>query len=319
MAIDFSCFLHHLFTLNFYFSLMSNIQVQAHQQRLLRAGFRCVLFTEVDEIVVADPAVWGNRSNLKGFMQEFAHDSTKIYARPSGRTLSHSISGDQAEPPLNWASPLLAQRRWWAHSAKYSKPLFTKVPLKYIPGFHHARPFTAPDTEKERVRLQRYLSNLSDTTAEVRTAAVAVDHGIAVNSKVHSTRLANSSTGNASALYGAVTTHPRMTPRRSLVEVQRLATGPVIPVLDDVVLIHLHGADFDYCMARESAKHDKAMAKHGNFTAMHVAEIKQHLSAAYTTKYEENKRAGKLCTHQLEAPPGTPVVDIPEYWRSAVV
>jgi len=307
---------HHMLTLFYPVGLRAMTQVQAHQQRLLRDGFRCVLFTEVDEIVVADPTLWGNRGNLQGFMKAFARDSRQIYARPSGRTLSHSLIGDQAEPPLNWTLPLLAQRLWWAHSAKYSKPLLTKVPLKYIPGFHLARPFTAPSADRGSPG-PHHTSDFPEDGSDASSAGTA-DPIVATNSVASSAHVTGR-TARPPAVPRADSTHDSAAFRRDLMEVQRLTTGPAIPILDDVVLIHLHGADFAYCMARETAKHAKAMAKHGNLTAMHVAEMKLHLSAAYTTKYEENKRTGKLCTHQLETPPGAPVLEIPEKWRSAVV
>jgi hypothetical protein len=90
-------------------------------------------------------------------------------------------------------------------------------------------------------------------------------------------------------------------------------------MLGELVLIHLHGADYSYCLAREAGKHAKAMAGGGSPTAMHAAEMKKHLSAAYTTKFAENKRKGWLCTQKLETPPGTPVVEIPANWRNATI
>ena len=41
------------------------------------------------------------------------------------------------EAPMNWNKPILAQRRYWLPVGKYSKPLLTKIPLRYRPGFHN--------------------------------------------------------------------------------------------------------------------------------------------------------------------------------------
>ena len=40
------------------------------------------------------------------------------------------------EKPLNWNESILAQRSYFAWDRVYNKPLLTKVPLAYRPGFH---------------------------------------------------------------------------------------------------------------------------------------------------------------------------------------
>jgi hypothetical protein len=38
---------------------------------------------------------------------------------------------------MEWNKSILSQRKYWASMGKYSKPLLTKVPLRYRPGFHN--------------------------------------------------------------------------------------------------------------------------------------------------------------------------------------
>lgn len=41
------------------------------------------------------------------------------------------------EPPLNWSDNILRQRSYYAENSPYNKPLITKLPLYYRPGFHN--------------------------------------------------------------------------------------------------------------------------------------------------------------------------------------
>lgn len=103
----------------------------------------------------------------------------------------------------------------------------------------------------------------------------------------------------------------------------------ISPTSAGLSLIHLHGADYATCMAREALKHAKAMGLHNSSakgvldsahntitatTAMHESERKKHLSAAYTTDYERNIVRGWLCTHRLESPAGVEVTEMPRKW-----
>ena len=112
-----------------------NRQVELHQQRLLRYGYKCVLFVEVDEIVAPHPELFpfGLQEYFKYFL------TTKFVGR---RPLAYHISenNDTALGPmesgLNWTQSILAQRTVWHRDIWFDKPLLTKEPLQYGPGFH---------------------------------------------------------------------------------------------------------------------------------------------------------------------------------------
>jgi len=93
-----------------------------------------------------------------------------------------------------------------------------------------------------------------------------------------------------------------------------LAMGPGIPLRADVAYVHLHGADRATCLLREASKHAKASS---GAAAMHEAERRKHLSAAYTTDYAANLKKGLLCDFRLEASPGTDATLVPPRWAAA--
>ena len=49
------------------------------------------------------------------------------------------------EPPIDWKKPILKQRRYYALDPRYNKPLLSKVPLTYRPGFHKTYEFKLND------------------------------------------------------------------------------------------------------------------------------------------------------------------------------
>ena len=84
--------------------------MEARQQRLLQdQGFACVLFAEVDEMVVPDPLQWP--LGLGPFLRAFRDDRAAIYLRPQGYTVAHDLGGDRAEPPLDWNKRILVSFR----------------------------------------------------------------------------------------------------------------------------------------------------------------------------------------------------------------
>ena len=238
-------------------------QVQKHQQMLLKAGYKCVVFTEADEMIVANSTRHQN-GGLGEYLRKFAYASSYIYVRPVGVTISHEMIGQRAEAAMDWSKDVLSQRNWWAPSPMFSKPLITKVPLKYIPGFHKARPFQ---------------SNLTRVGQGATAAFFATTVG------------ARSS---------------RQKPKRGS-SLPRIADGPEIALADgDLVMVHLHGADVDYCMQREELKARSASA------SMHAMEKKQRLGAHFVN-FERIKENGLMCTSKLET--RIPVEAIPKEWK----
>jgi len=96
-------------------------------QYLLDNGYKYVLFTEIDEIVVPDPDKYP--LGLTEYINRFRG--------VAGRTYGFNLIHDPAkEPPIDLNQPILAQRSYWLHIPDYSKPLLTSVALHWIAGFH---------------------------------------------------------------------------------------------------------------------------------------------------------------------------------------
>jgi hypothetical protein len=101
--------------------------VQALQHELLER-YDVVLVTDVDEIVAADPD-WGT---LGDYIDQF----DVPFVCTQGYELVH-MKGQ--EPPLDWDSPILGQRRHWFRNYAYDKPILATEPLVWFPGFHALR------------------------------------------------------------------------------------------------------------------------------------------------------------------------------------
>ena len=118
-----------------------NRRVELHQQRLFRYGYKCVLFTEVDEIIVADPDVYPG--GLREYFTKFYENSTLLTVRTSNRIMVHvseppvnKADDSLIEPILNWSKPILSQRSYWLQNRFFNKPLLSKQHLQWTPGFH---------------------------------------------------------------------------------------------------------------------------------------------------------------------------------------
>ena len=111
--------------------------IRSQVDLLLRAGYSSVLFTDVDELVAANPIFYPQ--GLRGFLDLFVKSKNE-YFRFSGYELCHVAYGNGSietqEPPLNWSRSILAQRGYYIRDGKYDKPLLVKVPVSWKPGFH---------------------------------------------------------------------------------------------------------------------------------------------------------------------------------------
>ncbi len=99
-------------------------------QRLLLESYDLVLFTEVDEIVAADPALFPG--GLREYVAAFPVDLE--YRRCEG----WEVIQQPGERPIDWSVPILGQRTHGAPSRPYSKPLLSRIPLEWHKGFHGA-------------------------------------------------------------------------------------------------------------------------------------------------------------------------------------
>lgn len=92
---------------------------------LLRS-FDAVVHSDVDELVLADPA---QHSDLVSF----ARDCPEAVVTAAGLDLQHLVG---REHPLDPARPLGDQRRWVRFSESMCKPAFVRRPVRWQPGFH---------------------------------------------------------------------------------------------------------------------------------------------------------------------------------------
>ncbi len=100
---------------------------QKMQARLLEA-YDFVLFTDVDEIIIPNPRKY---RDLRDYIEKFSGD----YVACTGYGLFHARN---EEPPLDLERPILSQRRYWYPDCYYNKPLLSRKPLQWAPGFHTA-------------------------------------------------------------------------------------------------------------------------------------------------------------------------------------
>lgn len=114
-----------------------NRQVEMHQQRLFRAGYKCVLFAESDEMIIANPELFSG--GLKQYLAAFLADDARKFSRVVGYEIAHLSEGDGAEPVIDWSKSILSQRNFALRMVHFDKPLLSKVPLRFVPGHHHAK------------------------------------------------------------------------------------------------------------------------------------------------------------------------------------
>jgi hypothetical protein len=116
--------------------------VNLYQGRYLRAGFKCVFFSDTDEIVFVNPVKYPN--GLHQYFEAFAKNTSRLNHRVASIELGHMNFGNGSietrEPPFNFSDPyIFRQRTYYTEHPQflYNKPLLTKVPILYRPGFHH--------------------------------------------------------------------------------------------------------------------------------------------------------------------------------------
>lgn len=116
-------------------------------QRFLLQSYERVLFVEVDEVVVPEPAFYSD-------LADYIARCRVPLARCTGFEVVHYRD---EEPAIRLDAPLLAQRHYWHASELYSKPLLASEPVTWVRGFHEAtsHPGVAPDPHLFLVHLHR--------------------------------------------------------------------------------------------------------------------------------------------------------------------
>src|SRR5262249_49363829 len=110
--------------------------INSLQQGLLRY-YDIVIYTDCDELLVADPRT---SPNLEAHLTQrrFPH------AKPVGVNVLQIVDLDQ---PLDYSQPLLRQRRYGQFHSALCKPVITRVPLTWEPGFHSCDQRVAVDED----------------------------------------------------------------------------------------------------------------------------------------------------------------------------
>jgi hypothetical protein len=102
-----------------------HVETVRRQQAALLERYDVVLCTDVDEIVVPDPAY----GDLGRYVTEFSGD----FVTCRGWEVLHDPA---TEPALDPSRPVLEQRGRWFRNPAYSKPLLATVPMPWTGGFH---------------------------------------------------------------------------------------------------------------------------------------------------------------------------------------
>lgn len=98
-------------------------------QEFLLQSFCAVGFSEVDELLLPLPGEYQTLGEL------VADCPKEAFIKATGYCVVHN---HHEEPDMRWDQPILAQRRHWYKSARYSKVAVSRLPVFYAAGFHGA-------------------------------------------------------------------------------------------------------------------------------------------------------------------------------------
>lgn len=107
------------------------LRIVSFYQRFLLEAYDSVLYTDSDEFVCASPDVLAGQA-LPAFLLALAEP----IGITRGYNLHHNIL---AEAAYDRGRPVLSQRRVMTRQPDMDKPLISRVPLNWYPGFHNAR------------------------------------------------------------------------------------------------------------------------------------------------------------------------------------
>src|SRR5439155_461075 len=99
--------------------------INSLQQGFLRY-YDIVIYTDCDELLVPNPA-------RSAALDAYLLDQPYSYASPVGINVLHIAD---IEPRIDFARPLLSQRRYGQFQSSLCKPLVTRVAVTWEPGFH---------------------------------------------------------------------------------------------------------------------------------------------------------------------------------------
>jgi hypothetical protein len=140
-------------------------KVSEHQARLLNE-YDYVVYAEVDEIITS-----------KNFIEDI-EQSGKSVIRCNGYEVIQIIG---KETPLDLSAPLLKQRTKWYRSRLFCKPIISRVPLLWRPGFHKCQVECPIDEAFTLIHLHRIdfdisISRINDRLKK-QTSKETLDNG----------------------------------------------------------------------------------------------------------------------------------------------
>jgi hypothetical protein len=100
-----------------------------HMQAKLLEQYRYVLFTDSDEMVVADPA------QFPGGLSEYILQNKTPIVRCDGRCVVQNLS--EEKDAIDWGRPVFEQRRWWYYEPMDCKTLLANQQVGWGWGFHY--------------------------------------------------------------------------------------------------------------------------------------------------------------------------------------
>ena len=89
-----------------------------------------VIYSDIDEFIVLDPAAG---SSLRQYLEAQPAFDVKTLI---GFNVLHRVS---QEGPIDFSVPVFRQRHYIQYSIGYTKPLVTRTPVRWAPGFHGVR------------------------------------------------------------------------------------------------------------------------------------------------------------------------------------
>ena len=100
----------------------------SHLCASLLIWYESVIYVDVDEILVADPALHASLADYAASLDPQAVISA------IGLDVVHSPDD---EPVLDWSRPVSLQRHWLRFTSAMCKPVLIRRPVQWAPGFHN--------------------------------------------------------------------------------------------------------------------------------------------------------------------------------------
>jgi hypothetical protein len=147
--------------------------VVSNFQQSLLCYYDAVIFADPDEFLVPRPSKFATLS-------EFIERRCETYVSAVGVEVVHLVDD---EPDMDLASPLLPQRRYAQFTYDYCKTIVSRVPLRWLPGFHASSvaPKVDPDLYLFHMKRMDYAIALRslgrDKSVEWAKSALVRGHG----------------------------------------------------------------------------------------------------------------------------------------------